>query len=113
MCGWVALMRICGCCLSSGAAALVVRYALGNEAQEMTQDIVWFPSLTLNFPFYAAADGGGLLAGHAAAHPLRGHLLADAAWRAGPGRRLADAGAAGWLLAMAYAVLGWTVGAPV
>ncbi len=32
-----------------GAAALVVRYALGNEAQEMTQDIVWFPSLTLNF----------------------------------------------------------------
>jgi uncharacterized membrane protein AbrB (regulator of aidB expression) len=47
----VALMQYLRVLFVVGAAALVVRYALGNEAQEMTQDIVWFPSLTLNFPF--------------------------------------------------------------
>ncbi|MCT4358994.1 AbrB family transcriptional regulator [Klebsiella pneumoniae] len=86
----VALMQYLRVLFVVGAAALVVRYALGNEAQEMTQDIVWFPSLTLNFPFTllltmllgALAQGGGWL------------ML-----------ELPE-----WLLAMAYAVLGWTVG---
>lgn len=72
----VALMQYLRVLFVVGAAALVVRYALGNEAQEMTQDIVWFPSLTLNFPFT---------------------LLLTL--------ELPE-----WLLAMAYAVLGWTVG---
>ncbi|MDP1244194.1 AbrB family transcriptional regulator, partial [Klebsiella pneumoniae] len=46
----VALMQYLRVLVVVGAAALVVRYALGNDAQEMTQDIVWFPSLTLTVP---------------------------------------------------------------
>jgi uncharacterized membrane protein AbrB (regulator of aidB expression) len=90
----VALMQYLRVLFVVGAAALVVRYALGNEAQEMTQDIVWFPSLTLNFPFtlLLTARPVGWACGCAS---LRGHAVADAARRAGPGQRLDDAGAAG------------------
>ncbi len=51
MCGWWRSCSICGCCLSSARRRWWCAMPLGNEAQEMTQDIVWFPSLTLNFPF--------------------------------------------------------------
>jgi uncharacterized membrane protein AbrB (regulator of aidB expression) len=46
----VALMQYLRVLFVVGAAALVVRYALGGEAQEMTQHIVWFPPLTLQLP---------------------------------------------------------------
>lgn len=102
----VALMQYLRVLFVAGAAALVVRYALGNEAQEMTQDIVWFPSLTLNFLTL-------LLTALACWLGMRLRILrhvADAARRTRAGQRLGDAGAAGGLLAIAYAVLGWTVG---
>ncbi len=51
MCGWWRSCSICGCCLSSARRRWWCAMPSGNEAQEMTQDIVWFPSLTLNFPF--------------------------------------------------------------
>jgi uncharacterized membrane protein AbrB (regulator of aidB expression) len=35
----------------AGAAALVVRFALGGDAQAMTQQIVWFPPLTWQLPW--------------------------------------------------------------
>ncbi len=87
----------------------MVRYALGNEAQEMTQDIVWFPSLTLNFPF-TAADGASLLAGHAAAHPSGAMLLPMLLGALAQGSGWVMLELPEWLLAIAYAVLGWTVG---
>ena len=91
-----------------GAAALVVRYALGNEAQEMTQDIVWFPSLTLNFPFtllltaVACWLGMRLRILGAMMLPMLLALAQGGGWLM---LELPE-----WLLAMAYAVLGWTVG---
>ncbi len=75
----------------------------------MTQDIVWFPSLTLNFPFTLLLTAVACWLGMRLRIPS-GAMLLPMLLGARPGRRLADAGAAGWLLAMAYAVLGWTVG---
>gem|GEM_PF-3719570 len=34
----------------AGAAALVVRVALGGEAQEMTQQVAWFPPVSRQLP---------------------------------------------------------------
>ncbi len=42
----VALMQYLRVLFVVGAAVMVVRFALGGEAQEMTQQIVWFPPLT-------------------------------------------------------------------
>lgn len=46
----VALMQYLRVLFVVGAAVMVVRFALGGEAQEMTQQIVWFPPLTFNLP---------------------------------------------------------------
>ena len=75
----------------------------------MTQDIVWFPSLTLNFPFTLLLTAVACWLGMRL-RILRGHAAADAAWRAGPGGGWLMLELPEWLLAMAYAVLGWTVG---
>ena len=91
----VALMQYLRVLFVVGAAALVVRYALGNEAQEMTQDIVWFPSLTLNFPFTLLLTAVACWLGMRLRIPSGARLMLE----------LPE-----WLLAMAYAVLGWTVG---
>lgn len=109
----VALMQYLRVLFVVGAAALVVRYALGNEAQEMTQDIVWFPSLTLNFPFTLLLTAVACWLGMRLRIPLRGHAAADAAWRPGPGRRLADAGAAGVAAGDGLCGAGLDGGAPV
>ncbi len=72
----VALMQYLRVLFVVGAAALVVR--CGNEAQEMTQDIVWFPSLTLNFPFTLLLTAVACWLGMRL-RILRGHAAADAA----------------------------------
>ncbi len=106
----VALMQYLRVLFVVGAAALVVRYALGNEAQEMTQDIVWFPSLTLNFPFTLLLTAVACWLGMRLRIPSGAMLLPMLLGA------LAQAGGwlmlelPEWLLAMAYAVLGWTVG---
>ncbi|PMC11682.1 AbrB family transcriptional regulator, partial [Klebsiella aerogenes] len=46
----VALMQYLRVLFVVGAAVMVVRFALGGEAQEMTQQIIWFPPLTFNLP---------------------------------------------------------------
>lgn len=55
----VALMQYLRVLFVVGAAALVVRYALGNEAQTMSQAIVWFPPLTLHFPLTLLLTAAG------------------------------------------------------
>lgn len=47
----VALMQYLRVLFVAGAAALVVRFALGGDAQAMTQQIVWFPPLTWQLPW--------------------------------------------------------------
>ncbi|YBD88747.1 AbrB family transcriptional regulator [Klebsiella pneumoniae] len=119
----VALMQYLRVLFVVGAAALVVRYALGNEAQEMTQDIVWFPSLTLNFPFTLLLTAVACWLGMRLRIPSGAMLLPmllGALAQGGGWLMLLGALAQGggwlmlelpeWLLAMAYAVLGWTVG---
>ncbi len=79
MCGWWRSCSICGCCLSSARRRWWCAMP-GNEAQEMTQDIVWFPSLTLNFPFTLLLTAVACWLGMRL-RILRGHAAADAAWR--------------------------------
>ena len=93
-----------------GAAALVVRYALGNEAQEMTQDIVWFPSLTLNFPFTLLLTAVACWLGMRLRIPSGAMLLPMLLGALAQGGGWLMLELPEWLLAMAYAVLGWTVG---
>ncbi|MED5999062.1 AbrB family transcriptional regulator [Klebsiella pneumoniae] len=90
--------------------ALVVRYALGNEAQEMTQDIVWFPSLTLNFPFTLLLTAVACWLGMRLRIPSGAMLLPMLLGALAQGGGWLMLELPEWLLAMAYAVLGWTVG---
>lgn len=46
----VALMQYLRVLFVAGAAALVVRVALGGEAQEMTQQVAWFPPISWQLP---------------------------------------------------------------
>ncbi|HCF8516120.1 TPA: AbrB family transcriptional regulator [Klebsiella pneumoniae] len=106
----VALMQYLRVLFVVGAAALVVCYALGNEAQEMTQDIVWFPSLTLNFPFTLLLTAVACWLGMRLRIPSGAMLLPMLLGALAQGGGWLMLELPEWLLAMAYAVLGWTVG---
>lgn len=106
----VALMQYLRVLFVVGAAALVVRYALGNEAQEMTQDIVWFPSLTQNFPFTLLLTAVACWLGMRLRIPSGAMLLPMLLGALAQGGGWLMLELPEWLLAMAYAVLGWTVG---
>ena len=106
----VALMQYLRVLFVVGAAALVVRYALGNEAQEMTQDIVWFPALTLNFPFTLLLTAVACWLGMRLRIPSGAMLLPMLLGALAQGGGWLMLELPEWLLAMAYAVLGWTVG---
>ncbi len=109
----VALMQYLRVLFVVGAAALVVRYALGNEAQEMTQDIVWFPSLTLNFPFTLLLTAVACWLGMRLRIPSGAMLLPMLLGAPARGRRLADAGAAGVAAGDGLCGAGLDGGAPV
>ncbi len=82
----------------------------GNEAQEMTQDIVWFPSLTLNFPFTLLLTAVACWLGMRLRIPSGAMLLPMLLGALARGGGWLMLELPEWLLAMAYAVLGWTVG---
>ena len=82
-----------------------------NEAQEMTQDIVWFPSLTLNFPFTLLLTAVACWLGMRL-RILRGHAAADAAGALARGGGWLMLELPEWLLAMACGA-GLDGGAPV
>ncbi len=110
MCGWWRSCSICGCCLSSARRRWWCAMPLGNEAQEMTQDIVWFPSLTLNFPFTLLLTAVACWLGMRLRIPSGAMLLPMLLGALAQGGGWLMLELPEWLLAMAYAVLGWTVG---
>ncbi|WP_410216191.1 AbrB family transcriptional regulator [Klebsiella quasipneumoniae] len=106
----VALMQYLRVLFVVGAAALVVRYALGNEAQAMSQAIVWFAPLTLNFPITLLLTAAACWLGVRLRIPSGAMLLPMLFGALVQGGGWVMLELPEWLLAMAYAVLGWTVG---
>ena len=106
----VALMQYLRVLFVVGAAALVVRYALGNEAQAMSQAIVWFAPLTLNFPITLLLTAAACWLGARLRIPSGAMLLPMLFGALVQGGGWVMLELPEWLLAMAYAVLGWTVG---
>ena len=106
----VALMQYLRVLFVAGAAALVVRFASGGEAQEMNQQIVWFPAISGQLPLTllltAAAGWLGLRmrfpSGVMLLPMLAGALVQGEGWLM---LELPE-----WLLALAYAAIGWSVG---
>jgi membrane AbrB-like protein len=106
----VALMQYLRVLFVAGAAALVVRFAPGGEAQEMNQQIVWFPAISGQLPLTllltAAAGWLGLRmrfpSGVMLLPMLAGALVQGEGWLM---LELPE-----WLLALAYAAVGWSVG---
>ena len=86
----VALMQYLRVLFVAGAAALVVRVALGGEAQEMTQQVAWFPPISWQLPLTL--------------------LVTAAAGWLGQGEGWLQLELPEWLLALAYAAVGWSVG---
>jgi uncharacterized membrane protein AbrB (regulator of aidB expression) len=71
----------------------VVRFALGGDAQAMTQQIVWFPPLTWQLPWTLLLTMVAGWLGLRMRFPS-GAMFPDAGGRGGAGRGLVDAGAA-------------------
>lgn len=106
----VALMQYLRVLFVAGAAALVVRVALGGDAQGMTQQVIWFPSISWQLPLTllltAVAGWLGLRlrcpSGAMLFPKLFGALVQGKGWLQ---LELPE-----WLLALAYAAIGWSVG---
>ncbi|ADO48708.1 AbrB family transcriptional regulator [[Enterobacter] lignolyticus] len=106
----VAFMQYLRVLFVAGAAALVVRFAMGENAQAMSQQVVWFPPLDAGFLWTllltAVAGGIGFLlripSGVMLLPMLIGAGLQTGGWLH---IELPE-----WLLVLAYMVLGWSVG---
>ena len=106
----VAFMQYLRVLFVAGSAALIVRLALGSEAQAVVQELIWFPSLDWNF---AATIALAVIAGwlgrrlRIPSGTMLLPMLVGAVFHAGDVFviQLPE-----WLLAMAYAFIGWSVG---
>lgn len=106
----VAFMQYMRVLFVAGSAVLVVRIAMGNDAQAMTQEIVWFPPLGWDFAstLLLAAAAGWL--GRRLRFPsgtMLFPMLIGAGLHAGD---VLTIQLPEWLLAAAYAFIGWSVG---
>lgn len=106
----VALMQYLRVLFVVGAAVMVVRFALGGEAQEMTQDIVWFPPLTFNLPLTLLLTAVAGWLGLRLRIPSGAMLLPMLAGALAQGEGVLLLELPEWLLVLAYTALGWTVG---
>lgn len=106
----VALMQYLRVLFVVGAAVMVVRFALGGEAQEMTQDIVWFPPLTFNLPLTLLLTAVAGWLGLRLRIPSGAMLLPMLAGALAQGEGMLLLELPEWLLVLAYTALGWTVG---
>lgn len=106
----VAFMQYLRVLFVAGAAALIVRLNLGEEAQMVTQDIVWFPALNGHFLATLVLIVIAGTVGHLSRFPsgvmlfpmLLGAGLQSSGWMT---IELPE-----WLLALAYMAIGWSVG---
>lgn len=106
----VALMQYLRVLFVVGAAVMVVRFALGGEAQEMTQQIVWFPPLTFNLPLTLLLTAVAGWLGLRLRIPSGAMLLPMLAGALAQGEGMLLLELPEWLLVLAYTALGWTVG---
>lgn len=106
----VALMQYLRVLFVVGAAVMVVRFALGGEAQEMTQQIVWFPPLTFNLPLTLLLTAVAGWLGLRLRIPSGAMLLPMLAGALAQGEGVLLLELPEWLLVLAYTALGWTVG---
>lgn len=106
----VAFMQYLRVLFVAGAAALVVRFTMGNDAQALSQEIVWFPPLDVNFVWTMALTVAAGVLGRLSRFPsgvmlfpmLIGAGLQTSSWVT---IELPE-----WLLALAYMAIGWSVG---
>ncbi len=103
------LCNICECC-SSQAAVLVTRMMLGDNAEAVNQQIVWFPPVSINLLLtillaVVAGTAGCLL--RLPSGTMLIPMLAGAVLQSG---QLITIELPEWLLAMAYMAIGWRIG---
>ncbi|EAW1721360.1 AbrB family transcriptional regulator [Salmonella enterica subsp. indica] len=106
----VAFMQYLRVLMVVGAAALVTRFVMGDQAQTVNQQIVWFPPLSSNLlsTILLAAVAG--IAGRLLRIPsgvMLLPMLAGALLNAG-GVMVIELPE--WLLAIAYMAIGWQIG---
>jgi uncharacterized membrane protein AbrB (regulator of aidB expression) len=106
----VALMQYLRVLFVAGAAALVVRFALGGDAQAMTQQIVWFPPLTWQLPWTLLLTMVAGWLGLRMRFPSGAMLFPMLAGAVVQGEGWWMLELPEWLLALAYAAIGWSVG---
>jgi membrane AbrB-like protein len=106
----VALMQYLRVLFVAGTAALVVRFALGGDAQAMTQQIVWFPPLTWQLPWTLLLTMVAGWLGLRMRFPSGAMLFPMLAGAVVQGEGWWMLELPEWLLALAYAAIGWSVG---
>ena len=106
----VALMQYLRVLFVAGAAALVVRVALGGEAQEMTQQVAWFPPISWQLPFTLLLTAAAGWWGLRLRFPSGAMLFPMVIGALAQGEGWLQLELPEWLLALAYAAVGWSVG---
>lgn len=107
---WWRLCNICECCSSRGPLVLVTRMMLGDNAEAVNQQIVWFPPVSINLLLtillaVVAGTAGCML--RLPSGTMLIPMLAGAVLQSG---QLITIELPEWLLAMAYMAIGWRIG---
>ncbi|WP_224251651.1 AbrB family transcriptional regulator [Klebsiella grimontii] len=106
----VALMQYLRVLFVAGAAALVVRVALGGEAQEMIQQVAWFPPVSWQLPLTLLLTAVAGWLGLRLRFPSGAMLFPMLIGALAQGEGWLQLELPEWLLALAYAAVGWSVG---
>ncbi len=106
----VAFMQYLRVLFVAGAAVLVTRMMLGDNAEAVNQQIVWFPPVSINLLLtillaVVAGTAGCLL--RLPSGTMLIPMLAGAVLQSG---QLITIELPEWLLAMAYMAIGWRIG---
>ncbi|QRG77913.1 AbrB family transcriptional regulator [Citrobacter sp. R56] len=106
----VAFMQYLRVLFVAGAAVLVTRIALGDSAEAVSQQIEWFPPLSLNLltTLLLAAVAG--IAGRVLRIPSGTMLLPMLAGAVLHSGGIVEIELPEWLLAAAYMAIGWRIG---
>ncbi|MRS13319.1 AbrB family transcriptional regulator [Enterobacteriaceae bacterium RIT691] len=106
----VAFMQYLRVLFVAGAAVMVVRFSLGDEAQTLSQEIIWFPpfnsSLLLTVLMIVVTGFLGKLSRFPSGVMFLPMLVGAALHTSGT----LSVALPEWLLALAYMAIGWSVG---